>query len=136
MRGYSSSECRGFESQRLLLDGHIIFLNIFDVRIVTFVWKDENKQKRRRGWPIKKQKSPRCLRRFWLFCLKCRGYISFLHLVPKSDDNFSLFLSSSNRKKSLLLKFGHLSCFVEGAICHRFISFINPGWILTRLGKL
>ena len=56
MRGYSSSECRGFESQRLLLDGHIIFLNIFDVRIVTFVWKDENKPKRRRGWPIKKQK--------------------------------------------------------------------------------
>ena len=47
MGGDSCSEGRGFESQHSILDGHL-----FVVKIVMFVWKDEKKRKRVRGWPI------------------------------------------------------------------------------------
>ena len=60
MGGVSCSEGRGFESRRLILDGHSIFPHIFVVRIVVFVWKDENKWKRGRGWPIFVKKQLNC----------------------------------------------------------------------------
>ena len=41
MGGDSSPEGRGFESQHHILDGH--FSHILVVKIVMFVWKDENK---------------------------------------------------------------------------------------------
>ena len=44
-----------FESQHCILDGH--FSHIFVVKIVMFVWKDENKRKSGRGWPIFCKKS-------------------------------------------------------------------------------
>ena len=50
MGGESCSEGCGFESQHCILDGH--FSHIFVVKIVMFVWKDENKLKRGRGWPF------------------------------------------------------------------------------------
>ena len=46
MGGDSCSKDRGFESQRLILDGHDIFSHMFVVKIVMFVWKDENKWKK------------------------------------------------------------------------------------------
>ena len=46
MGGDSCSKVRGFESRRHMLNEHNIFLHIFVVRIVMFVWKDENKWKR------------------------------------------------------------------------------------------
>ena len=52
MWGDLCSKGRGFESQRRILDGHNIFSDMFVVRNVMFVWKDENKQKRGREWPI------------------------------------------------------------------------------------
>ena len=54
MGGDSCTEGRGFESQHHILVGH--FSQIFVVKIVTFVWKDETKWKRRRGLPILKGK--------------------------------------------------------------------------------
>ena len=55
--GDSGSKGHGFESQHPILDGH--FSNLFVVKIVVFVLKDENKLKR--GWvrPIFKKV------RFW-----------------------------------------------------------------------
>ena len=44
MGGDSCSKGRGFESQHRILDGD--FSHIFVVRIVMFVWKDENKLNR------------------------------------------------------------------------------------------
>ena len=52
MGGDSCSEGPGFESQHRILDGH--FSHLFAVKIVMFVWKDENKLKRGRGCPFKK----------------------------------------------------------------------------------
>ena len=51
--GGSCSECCGFESQHHIPDGH--FAHLFVVKIVMFVWKDKNKWKRGRGWPIFKK---------------------------------------------------------------------------------
>ena len=48
-------EGHGFESRRRILDGHNIFSHILVVRIVMFVWKDENKRKRDRGCPLLKK---------------------------------------------------------------------------------
>ena len=50
MWGDSCSEGCEFKSQHHILDGH--FSHLFLVRIVMFVWKDKNKQKRGLGWPI------------------------------------------------------------------------------------
>ena len=50
MRGESCSEDRGFESMPHKLGGH--FSNLFVVKIVMLVTKDENKHKRGRGWTI------------------------------------------------------------------------------------
>ena len=51
MGGDSSSNGRGFESKHHILDGH--FSHLFVVKIVTFVWKDKNKQKKgRRDGPF------------------------------------------------------------------------------------
>ena len=50
MGGDSCSKGCEFETQNHILDGHFSYL--FAVKIVTCVWKDENKWKRRRGWPI------------------------------------------------------------------------------------
>ena len=50
MWGCSCSEGCGFEYQHHILDGH--FSQIFVVKIVMFVWKDENKFKRGRALPI------------------------------------------------------------------------------------
>ena len=50
MGGDSCSKGREFKSHQRILDGH--FSHLFVVRIVMFVWKDENKQKRGRGSPI------------------------------------------------------------------------------------
>ena len=44
MGGDSFSKGYGFESQQHLLDGY--FSHLFVVKIVLFVWKDENKRKR------------------------------------------------------------------------------------------
>ena len=52
MGGDSCSEGHEFESQHRILDGHDIFSHIFVVKIVMFVWKDNNKWKRGRGLPI------------------------------------------------------------------------------------
>ena len=52
MGGDSCSKGRGFESRRRILDGHNIFSHIFVVKIVMFVWRDKNKWKRGREWPI------------------------------------------------------------------------------------
>ena len=62
MGGYSCSKGQEFESQRHILDGH--FSHLFVVRIAMFVWKDKNKQKRGRRWPIfiKKKQIIRTLR--------------------------------------------------------------------------
>ena len=49
----SCSKGGGFKSQRRILDGYLeIFSHLFAIKIVLFVGKDENKQKRCRGWPI------------------------------------------------------------------------------------
>ena len=47
MGGDSCSEGHQFESQHCILNGH--FSHVFVVKIVTFVWKDENKLKKRLG---------------------------------------------------------------------------------------
>ena len=49
----SRSKGRGFKSQHCILDRH--FSHLFVVRIIMFVWKDENKLKRGQGWPIFKK---------------------------------------------------------------------------------
>ena len=46
----SCSEGHGFKSQDNILDGH--FSHIFVLKSVTFVGKDEHKQKRCWGWHI------------------------------------------------------------------------------------
>ena len=46
VEGDSCSRSRRFKSQPHILDGHNIFSHKFAVRIVMFVWKDENKRKR------------------------------------------------------------------------------------------
>ena len=43
---------RRFESRHHIPDGHNIFSHIFVVKIVMFVWRDENKRKRGQGWSI------------------------------------------------------------------------------------
>ena len=50
MGGDSCYESRGFESQHCILDGH--FSHLFVVKIVMFVWKDENQMKKRPGLAI------------------------------------------------------------------------------------
>ena len=50
MGGHSYSKGRGFESQHRILDGH--FSHLFALKIVMFVQKYENKQKRGRGWSM------------------------------------------------------------------------------------
>ena len=52
MGGETCFEGRGFEPQRRILDGY--FSHVFAVIIVMFVWKDENKLKRGRDGPFKK----------------------------------------------------------------------------------
>ena len=47
MGGDSCSKGCGFESQHCILDGHL-----FVVKILMFEWKERNKRKRGRGWPI------------------------------------------------------------------------------------
>ena len=47
-------QSREFESQQYILDGHF-FTYLFVVKFVMCVWKDENKLKRGRGWPIFKK---------------------------------------------------------------------------------
>ena len=47
------SEGSEFKSRRRILDRH--FSHLFVVRIAMFVWKDENKHKIGRGWPIFKK---------------------------------------------------------------------------------
>ena len=49
MGGGLRSEGGEFKSLHHVLDGH--FSLLFVVRILMFVWKDESKQKRGRGWP-------------------------------------------------------------------------------------
>ena len=46
--GDSQSEGCEFESRRRILDGH--FSHLYVVRIVMFIWKDENKRKKRPGF--------------------------------------------------------------------------------------
>ena len=55
MGGDSCSIGCEFESRHCILDGH--FSHLIVVKIVMFVWKDENKWKRGRGWPILKKTS-------------------------------------------------------------------------------
>ena len=55
MRGDSCSKGREFKSRQCILDGH--FSHLFVVKIVMCVWKDQNKLKRGRGWPIFKNKN-------------------------------------------------------------------------------
>ena len=50
MGGDSCSKDCEFESWLHILDGH--FPHLFVVKIIASVWKDENKWKRGRGWPI------------------------------------------------------------------------------------
>ena len=50
------SEGRGFESLHHILDG---YLHIIVVKLQCLLEIDENKQKRGRGWPIKKIPVPR-----------------------------------------------------------------------------
>ena len=52
IRRDSCSNGRVFESRCCILNGHNIFSRIFVVRIVIFVWGDENKRKRGRGWQV------------------------------------------------------------------------------------
>ena len=49
MGGDSCSGGQGFESQHGILDGH--FPHLLVAKILVFVWKDENKWKKDRGWP-------------------------------------------------------------------------------------
>ena len=64
IRGDSCSKGHEFESWHLILNGH--FFKFFCWKIVIYVWKDENKWKRGRGWPIfykkLKLKSPMVLK--------------------------------------------------------------------------
>ena len=53
MGGDSCSKGREFESRHYILDGHF-FTYLFVVKFVMCVWKDKNKWKRDRCWPIKK----------------------------------------------------------------------------------
>ena len=55
MGGDSCSKGRGFESQHRILDGH--FSHLFVVKIVMFVWKDENKRKEVGIGPFFKKKN-------------------------------------------------------------------------------
>ena len=67
------SEGSEFKSRRRILDRH--FSHLFVVRIAMFVWKDENKHKIGRGWPIflkkysltylYKLKKQRCCAWYW-----------------------------------------------------------------------
>ena len=52
MGGDSLSKGREFESRHRILNGH--FSHLLVRKIVMRVWKDENKWKRGRGWPFKK----------------------------------------------------------------------------------
>ena len=52
MGGDSWFEGRGFKFQHFIMDGQ--FPHIFVVKIVMFVWKDENKQKEAGDGPLKK----------------------------------------------------------------------------------
>ena len=56
MGGDSCSKSREFKSWHRILDGR--FFHLFVVKIIMCVWKDENKWKRGRGWPIKKHFTP------------------------------------------------------------------------------
>ena len=56
MEGDSCPEGGKFESQYCIPDGH--FSHTFVLKIVRFVWIDENKQKRGQGWLIKKAFHP------------------------------------------------------------------------------
>ena len=53
MGGDSCSKGCKLESRHRILDGHFFNIHIV-VKFVMFVWKDENKWKKDRGWPFKK----------------------------------------------------------------------------------
>ena len=55
MGGDSCPKGCEFESRHQILDAHF-FTNLFVVKFVMCVWKDENKWIRGRGWPIKRKK--------------------------------------------------------------------------------
>ena len=60
MGGDSCSKDRKFESQHRILDGQF-FTYLFLVKFVMCGWKDKNKWKRGRGWPILKKQSHRLI---------------------------------------------------------------------------
>ena len=71
--GDSCSKGHGFVSQYRILNGH--YSHLFVVQMVIFVWKDENKQKRGRGWHIFKTFAGLCA---ILFDLKYSDRQTFL----------------------------------------------------------
>ena len=79
---------RAFESQHCILDGH--FLNWFVVKVVLFVWKDENEQKEAREGPFKKQTIPSLLNKQWFSCKSTISW-NFKHwgnvLIKEGDFN-------------------------------------------------
>ena len=94
-----------FESQHGILDGHN-FLHIFVVRIVMFVWKDESKRKRGRGWPIFTKKEGQlnlvCILSFWRHWLQkvLNPFSGVASLKPVQD--FRGAESNRNGKSGIL----------------------------------
>ena len=74
MGGDSRSEGRGFKSRCCIQDGHKILSHKFAVRTVMFVWKDENKRKRGRGWHI-----------FWIKTDTCQPHGANSNDIPRDQ---------------------------------------------------
>ena len=100
----SCSKSSGFESQHCARDGH--FSHLFVVRIVLFVWKDKNKQKRGRELPIFKKN--------WIVLWKLmkRGAVVFLptlhqfalSTLSEKTENWDLTIEADGSRCTKIVK--------------------------------
>ena len=98
MGGDSCSKGCGFESQHHLLDGH--FSHLFIVKIVMFVWKDENKRKRGRdGHFLKKVLNSYSL----LFCLLT--FPKLFEVIKRDVRHVKVVVMKTSPKSSKELRF-------------------------------
>ena len=66
MGGDSCAKGCEFQSRHHILDGNFSHLFVVKIRkIVMFIWKDENKWKRGRGWPIFLKKQVQSFKDWW-----------------------------------------------------------------------
>ena len=87
MGGDSCAKGCVFESRHRILDGH--FSHLFVVKIVICVWKEENKWKRGRGWPIFLKKQ---------YFTEDKLYLWKEHQLPSHSQSRFSFLFSFNIK--------------------------------------